>query len=80
MDELKFVKQTFLGELFGVVLTKRTEDDNHVCFNIVVEHFGEWALSTNPTFSSGWVEELQTQLQAAQDWINKNGKGWAFKV
>jgi hypothetical protein len=59
----------FLGDCFGVVLTKRGPEDPHVCFTIVVEDDGTWAERSRSSFY--WMNDLQDVLKASMKFVKK---------
>ena len=81
-NKLLDTKRLFLGECFGVALTKRGPDDNHVIVWILVEDDGNWLISKNG-MSSCWITDLQNQLDKAKKWIQDNcieeRYGWKFR-
>lgn len=74
----------FLGACKGVVLTRRGDEDPHVCFTVVTEDDGNWFVSQSHT-SSFWYPDLMRQIQAAQAWMeancvkNPDGFGYDFR-
>ena len=82
----QYFEQTFLGELIGIGLFKRGENDNHVCFQILVEDDGAWYpfnMGRSHGVASGWLPELLNQLKYAEQWMEENckkeGKGYSFR-
>lgn len=59
----------FLGDCFGVVLTKRGPNDPHVCFTIIVEDDGTWAERSESSFY--WMKDLQDVLKASTKFVKK---------
>ena len=76
----------FKGQCKGIRLSKRGRNDNHICIQILTEDDDNWFASAEP-FSSSWIDELITQLQATKEYLKtqepaiSNGRqyGWNFK-
>lgn len=75
-------EKAFLGSCAGVILSRRGQNDSHICFTIIVEDDGYWFVSQHG-FSSTWLQELRGVLHEASNWIEheceKDTSGWKFK-
>jgi hypothetical protein len=58
----------FKGDCKGVRLKNRSENDNHICVEILTEDDENWFVSET-SFSSYWIDELIEQLQNAKSFI-----------
>src|SRR5882672_2600817 len=80
--------RTFLGECVGIGLEWRgsKKSDPHVCVRFLTEDDGYWSESRNGgMFSSGWLSEMQVNVEAALRWMEQNCErdgryGWRFKT
>ena len=88
-------EEIFLGSCYGVGLSRRGPDDNHVCFTILCEDDNTWFIKdAGNAGSSFWLPDLMRALRAAQKWLKENAKpdipknkswpkgvqcGWMFK-
>ena len=79
-------EKMFLGQISGVVLYRR-QDDNHVVFSSIRCDDDGW-FKSNAKSSSAWFEDFISVLQAAQKWCEENCApdisdnrqyGWKFK-
>lgn len=52
------------GKQFGIRLIPRSENDNHICVQIISEDDGEWF--EKMSFSSAWLEDLLEHLHIAE--------------
>jgi hypothetical protein len=85
-EDIRPFEKMFLGNIVGVLLHKRGQNDPHVCFQIIHEDDGYWFLSTN-YMSAAWLEDWLNVLQAVKEWCTKNCEpqgpngafGWKFK-
>lgn len=75
-------EKIFLGECVGIVLKKRSENDLHVCFQIIIEDDEGWFISEHK-ISSNWLNDYLEVLIYTKKWCDmncdKNDEGWAFK-
>ncbi|KKN26951.1 hypothetical protein LCGC14_0869470 [marine sediment metagenome] len=46
-----------LGECLGIELVKRSDDDEHICIQLLIEDDGNW-FNLGNSFSSFWIEDL----------------------
>ena len=80
------MEKEFKGHSKGVKLTKRGENDNHICLQILTEDDENWFASANP-FSSYWIDDLIEQLKITKAYIETQepdmyeGRqyGWKFR-
>ena len=74
-------EKIFLGDQFGVILTKRGVNDNHICFNIISEDDENWSISDNS--SSFWLPDCLEVLHYVEKWLEENAEkgewGYSFK-
>lgn len=70
VPNIENVETAFLGECFGVVLSKRSPEDSHVCYRFIIKDTSRWHEShAKATASSYWMEEAITLLSFAQSWL-----------
>lgn len=80
------MEKEFKGECKGVRLRERAPNDNHICVEILTEDDENW-FTSDSYFSSVWIDDLITQLQAAKAYVETQepdmfeGRqyGWKFK-
>jgi hypothetical protein len=65
--ELNF-EVIFLGELFGIGLSKRSQDE-HIMFTILHEDDEHWFTSVNPC-DSFWINDLQEVIEEVKKYLN----------
>ena len=84
LKDIDHVITTIRGNCAGVCLHLRGEDDNHICFTVLVEDDDNWFISKRG-FSSFWLWDLRVVLENAQNWLERNaekdssGFGWIYK-
>ena len=85
MRGLEGFEKTFLGVCFGVGLKRRSLNDRHVTFALLVEDDGNWFVSKYGGGSSFWMSEVIDEFNEAYGWMVKNcdldasGFGWVFR-
>lgn len=84
VDELgpsQEVVMFFKGSCAGVVLHKRGKNDNHICFQPLVEDDENWFLSKNG-YSTCWFDDLMKQMEHARAWLQQYAErgDWGFSV
>ena len=79
-EQLIYVK-LFLGSQAGVALTKRCQNDNHICFTILGEDDNSWFPIGDST-SSFWLPEYIEVLQYVREWLLEHAdkdEQWGYK-
>ncbi len=72
------------GGQLGVILHPRSNEDNHVCVQIISEDDGNWS-KNGQYFSSFWIDDLIFVLEEAKEKMKrkckkgKDGFGYEFK-
>jgi hypothetical protein len=63
----------FFGELKGIRLVTREQEDNHICFEILTKDDEHWFVSSESA-SSHWLPDLLTAFSATKSWLEINAE------
>ena len=77
------IVHTIKGTCVGIVLTKRGNNDPHICWQLIVEDDENWYIQRN-SFSSFWILDLKMVISQMEEWLENNAEkeeyfGWRMK-
>lgn len=85
--DIKNIIKVFKGELKGIVLSKRGDNDPHIMFTIISEDDGDWFKEVNNCSSSYWIDDLREQITEASIWLKNEalpdiyeGRQYGYKI
>ena len=66
-------EKIFLGDAFGVMLTRRGADDPHVVFTMIMEDDNHWFVPRSGSVSSSFFfKDAISVLRHAENWCKEN--------
>ena len=81
MKQINNIVHTVYGDCYGICISKREDNDDHLCWTILVEDDANWFVSERGG-SSFWLIDLQNVIEETITWLDnnavKNRWGWSL--